>query len=114
MPNGKIQTEHVEVLKQVGEWLKTYGETIYGTRGGPLTARDWGVTTQKGNKVYVHVLSWHDESLIIPSWGKKVKAAKLFSDQSALKFIENEYGITIKVPKNKFDEVDTVIELELK
>jgi alpha-L-fucosidase len=43
-----------------------------------------------------------------------VKAAKLFSDQSALKFIENEYGITIKVPKNKFDEVDTVIELELK
>jgi alpha-L-fucosidase len=47
MPNGKIQPEHHELLSQVGDWLKRNGETIYGTRGGPLTARDWGVTTQK-------------------------------------------------------------------
>ncbi len=53
MPNGKIQPEHVELLRQVGEWTKQYGETVYGTRGGPLSAREWGVMTQKGNKIYV-------------------------------------------------------------
>jgi alpha-L-fucosidase len=114
MPNGKIQQEHVESLKSVGEWLAANGETIYGTRGGPLSARDWGVTTQKDNKVYVHILNWFDESLTIPSWGKKIKSAKLFSDKSTLKFIENEYGITIKVPKSKMDELDTIVELEIK
>jgi alpha-L-fucosidase len=115
MPNGKIQPEHVEKLKLMGEWLTANGETIYGTRGGPLSARDWGVTTQKGNKVYIHILDWQDESLIIPSWGKKIKSAKLFKDKSVVKFTENaEFGITLKIPKAKLDEIDTIVELELK
>ena len=114
MPNGKIQTEHIERLKEMGEWLTANGETIYGTRGGPLTARDWGVSTQKGNKVYIHILDWQDESLVIPSWGKKIKSAKLFKDKSAVKIVENDFGITLKIPKAKLDEVDTIVELELK
>jgi alpha-L-fucosidase len=114
MPNGNIQPEHQELLKQMGEWLSKNGETIYGTRGGPLTARDWGVTTQKGNKVYVHILKWFDESLVIPSWGKKIKSAKLFQDKSPIRFLENDFGVTLKIPKEKLDEVDTIVELELK
>jgi alpha-L-fucosidase len=114
MPNGKIQPEHIDALKQVGEWLSKNGETVYGTRGGPLTARDWGVTTQKDNKVYVHILKWFDESLTIPTWGKKIKSAKLFTDKSMVKFSDNEFGITLSIPKSKLDEIDTIIELELK
>lgn len=114
MPNGKIQPEHIASLKEMGTWLNSYGETIYGTRGGPLTARDWGVTTAKGNKVYVHVLNWFDESLTMPSWGRKIKSAKMFSDKSAIRFLENEYGLTLKIPKDKMDDIDTIIELELK
>lgn len=113
MPNGKIQTEHAELLRQIGTWLNEYGETIYGSQGGPVSARDWGVTTQKGNKVYVHILQWHDESLIVPSWGKKVRSAKLFKDKSNVRFVQNDYGITLKIPKEKFDEVDTIVELEV-
>lgn len=114
MPDGRIQPEHVQRLKEMGEWLNVYGETIYGTRQGPLTARDWGVTTQKDNKVYVHLLKWYDESIVIPSWGKKVKGARLFADKTPLKFSENEFGITVRIPKSKLDEIDTVIELEIK
>ncbi len=114
MPNGKIQPDHVELLKQMGEWLNANGETIYGSSGGPLTARDWGVTTQKGNKVFVHVLDWQDESIVIPSWGKKIRSAKLFTDKTAIKFTENEYGITLKIPKEKMNDLDTIVELELK
>lgn len=114
MPNGKIQPEHVALLKQMGEWTRQYGETIYGTRGGPLTPREWGITTQKGNKVYVHILKWHDETLTLPKLGKKVVSAKLFSDKTPIKFVENDFGLSIKVPKDKMNEIDTVIELELK
>jgi len=114
MPNGKIQPEHVALLRQMGEWTRQYGETIYGTRGGPLTPRDWGVTTQKGNKVYIHILKWYDETLTLPKLGKKVVSAKLFIDKTSLKFVENDFGLSIKVPKDKMNEIDTVIELELK
>jgi alpha-L-fucosidase len=112
MPNGKIQPEHEQRLKEVGQWLSRNGEAIYGTKQGPLTARDWGVTTQKGNKVYVHVLQWHDESLTLPSWGKKIKSAKLFPSGTAVKFVENEFGVTLKVPRSSFQDFDTIVELE--
>ena len=51
---------------------------------------------------------------MIPSWEKKIKSAKLFSDKSAIKFLENDFGITLKIPKEKLDEVDTIVELELR
>jgi len=114
MPNGKIQPEHKAALKEVGEWLKIYGETIYATQGGPLSERIWGVTTQKGNKIYVHVLNWQDETLTIPRLGKKVVSAKLFKDKSVLKFTENDFGVNIQIPKSTQDEIDKVIELEVK
>jgi alpha-L-fucosidase len=114
MPNGQIQPEHVERLQQVGTWLTKNGETIYGTRGGPLSARDWGVTTQKGNTVFVHILRWTDNVLTIPSWGKKIKAAKIYGTTTTVKFVENEYGITLQIPPAGRQELDTIIELQLK
>jgi alpha-L-fucosidase len=55
-PDGTIDEVSSERLRGIGEWLKQYGETIYGTRGGPVAAQDWGVTTKKPGVVYVHVL----------------------------------------------------------
>ncbi len=114
MPNGLIQPEHQQRLRDMGAWLKKNGATIYGTRGGPLSARIWGVTTRKGNKVYVHILNWQDETLTLPKWGQKVVAARLFQDQSLLRFQENDFGVSVLIPKEKRDEIDTIIELEVK
>lgn len=114
MPNGKIQPEHKASLKAMGEWLSVYGETIYGTEGGPLSARTWGVTTQKANKVYVHIMNWQDEALTLPKLGKKVIAARMFIDKSPIRFIENDFGVILQVPKGKLNEIDTVVEIELK
>ena len=60
MPDGKIQPEFVAAAcSESGDWLSQNGESIYGTRGGPVAPlQSWGVTThsKSGNRVYVHVL----------------------------------------------------------
>ena len=36
MPNGKIQSNHISSLKEIGNWLTKNGETIYNTSQGPI------------------------------------------------------------------------------
>jgi alpha-L-fucosidase len=113
-PAGKIQPEFADRLKQVGAWLEKNGETIYGTRGGPLTPRPWGVTTRKGNKVYLHILNWPDQTIAIPKLDKKVKSATFFKDGGKLDFYEQDkYGLLIRSPQGFTDEYDTIVVLEL-
>jgi len=113
MPDGKIQPEFVSTLKEVGAWIEKYGETIYGTRGGPVSLRTWGVTTQKGNKVYIHILSSEDSNLLMPDFGKKVKSISLFKAGTKLKFKQDAVGIAVSVPEEILDETDTVLVVEL-
>jgi alpha-L-fucosidase len=114
MPNGKIQPEFVTRLKEIGEWLDKNGESIYGTRGGPFTPRPWGVTTRKGNKVYLHILNWPDPVLAMPKMPQKVKSAKLLKDGTKVEFLEHDkYGFFIRFPQNVRDEIDTIVVLEL-
>ena len=76
MPTGEIQPLHQERLRAVGGWLREHGEAIYGTRGGPISPRPWGVTTQKDNRVFVHVLDWADRQLSLPKLPGTVVGAR--------------------------------------
>jgi alpha-L-fucosidase len=111
MPNGKIQPEFATRLQEMGGWLSRYGESIYGTRGGPLPPRPWGVTTRKGATVYVHVLDWPDETLSIPRLPAKVTAARFVKDGSRAGFVEDASGIRVTIPAAMRDEYDTVVAL---
>lgn len=113
MPNGKIQPEFVKTLGEMGNWMKTYGETVYGTRGGPVAPKNWGVTTIKGNKVYVHVMNPESESILMPEMIKKIKKAYLFDDQTKVVFKQDEFGTTIKIPTGKLKKFDTIVVLEI-
>ena len=113
MPNGKIQPEFLAALKEMGMWMEKNGETIYETRGGPVTPRSWGVTTQKGNKVYVHIMNLEDDNLLIPDFGKKVKNITLFTSGAKLKYKQDAFGITITVPAEVIDETDTILVIEV-
>jgi len=112
MPNGKIQPEFVKTLGEMGEWMKVYGEAVYGTRGGPIDPHPWGVTTIKGNKVYVHLMGESDENLLLNDFGKKIRKAYLFDDQSAIVYKQTEFGINMKVPQSKRKPIDTIVVLE--
>jgi alpha-L-fucosidase len=108
--DGTVQPEFVERLHEVGDWTSKYGETIYGTKGGPVSPRPWGVTTQKGNRIYVHVLDWVDPLLALPA-RFSVKSAKLYPSGTAVSFEIVRDGLLLHLPKQT-DDVDTVIVLE--
>ena len=112
MPNGRIQPEFVSRLAEVGTWLGKNGESIYGTRGGPIAPHPWGVTTQKGNRVYVHVLENQDQALLIPALPSKVHAAKLLGTGAAVEYTQTDSGVILKVPQAP-DAIDTIVVLEL-
>jgi alpha-L-fucosidase len=113
MPNGEIQQEFVTRLRAVGEWLSKYGDSIYGTRGGPIAPGEWGVTTQKDNKIYVHILSWHAPLLALPPITSKVVEAHSILDASPVEFTQNADGVVLKLPLPQSDEADRVIVLTL-
>lgn len=111
-PGGALPDLALNRLKAMGEWLKQYGETIYGTRGGIIAPHDWGVSTQRGNKLYVHILDCMDSSLYLPTGNRKVKSAKVFATGKPVRFTKTVDGITVNMgeaPK----EIDYVLELTL-
>ncbi|MCD8184633.1 MAG: alpha-L-fucosidase [Bacteroides sp.] len=111
-PDGELPETALQRLAEVGEWMKTYGETIYGTRGGRIAPHAWGVTTQKGNKLYVHILDLQDKTLFLPLGDKKVKKAVSFADRRPLKAQKCEGGVTLSLPEVPTD-IDKVVELEI-
>jgi alpha-L-fucosidase len=112
MPNGEIQSEFSTRLKAIGEWLAKYGDSIYGTRGGPIAAGDWGVTTHKENKIYVHVLHWQAPLLALPPIEGKIVDARSLSDASAVEFSQKTDGVVLKVP-GRSAETDRIVVLTL-
>ena len=110
MPNGKIQPEFVERLHAMGDWLRKNGDSVYGTRGGPVKPRPWGVTTRKGSKVYVHVLDWPDEVLALPRI-EGVQSAKLFAGGTPVSVKTVEGATLLHLPPGR-DPVDTIVVLE--
>src|SRR5260221_7998030 len=57
-PTGEILPEHRERYLAISQWLKKYGKSVYGTRGGPIKPAAWGVSTYRGREIYLHVLNW--------------------------------------------------------
>jgi alpha-L-fucosidase len=110
-PNGEIDPQFVTRLHAVGEWLAKYGDSIYGTRGGPIPPGDWGVTTQKGAKIYVHVLNWNAPLLALLPISGKVTSAHMLVGERQIEATQNSNGIILKLPPATNDEPDRVIVL---
>lgn len=109
-PNGELPAVALERLSQMGEWMDTYGPTIYGTRGGIIKPQEWGVTTQKEKTLYVHILYLKDKELFLPVTGNKLRKAVVFKDQKKVNVYQDEKGIKLFLGEVPTDD-DYVIEL---
>jgi alpha-L-fucosidase len=110
-PDGTIQPEAVERLRALGRWLATYGESVYATRAGPIPPRAWGVTTRRGDTIFVHVLDWPDRVLALPSLDARIRRARMLAGGAAVPFTQGEAGVTLTLPPAG-DEPDRVVVLE--
>jgi len=111
-PDGTIQPEAAARLDSLGTWLRTYGSSIYGTRGGPITPRPWGVTTQRGDTVFVHLLDWSDRVVSIPTFGARVVRAAMLGTGTPVAVGQTSDAITLGLPTGSSGEIDRVIVLE--
>lgn len=80
---------------------------------GDIPPRDWGATTRKGDKLYIHILDLQDDSLFIPLKDCKITAAQCVNDGKRLKFIQDKDGVLLKLGTVP-DETDFIVELVLK
>ena len=129
-PDGLIEESHAARLREMGAFLKQYGESIYATRGGPFVAPDekkrpadtegfvlaegnwWGGSTQKGNTIYLHILRWPSDSIRLPAMPRKILRHSLLGGGNAA-VRQSESGIQVSVPAGRRHAVDTIVKLEL-
>jgi alpha-L-fucosidase len=110
--DGTLGPEFVDRLKDVGRWLDKYGETVYGTRAGPIPPQPWGVSVHKGRTVYLHVLR-PDRPITLP---KEFEGAepRAFGADKPLKTTPTERGLSLTIPDEARTPVDTIVVLRVR
>jgi alpha-L-fucosidase len=129
-PDGLIEGSHAARLREMGAFMKQYGESIYATRGGPFIAPDekmrpadahgfalaegnwWGGSTNKGNTIYLHILRWPADTISLPAMPRKIVRHSLLGDGNAI-VKQSESGIQVSVPAARRHAIDTIVKLEL-
>ncbi|PTS99031.1 hypothetical protein DBR11_13550 [Pedobacter sp. HMWF019] len=114
MADGRIEQRQINRLKEMGDWLANYGESIYGTKGGPYKPNEVFATTRKNNKLYVHIFDQKSADVILPALhGVKVNQAYLLKG-SKINYSQNTDGsIVLRLPEHLPNADDSVIVLEL-
>jgi len=114
MMDGRMEARQITRLKEMGDWLKKYGESIYDTKGGPYTPNDLFVTTRKGKKIYVHLLEKKTGVLDLPATPGVTIQKAYFMGGSVLAFTQDERtGISIRLPDILPETISSIIVLEV-
>ncbi len=126
-PDGSVPPPSVEILEQVGRWLDTNGEAIYGTERGDLTPNANSNLTRRGNTLYIHThfwpghtpaaewLSFYRPEVVIALGGVKprVLSARLLKTGQKVEFTQDEFTLRLTgLPMQAPDQPATVIEVE--
>jgi alpha-L-fucosidase len=110
---GEIPQPSIERLKQIGAWMNVNHEAIYGTQASPFPYLPWGKATLKGQKLYLHVVSWPKNGILkVPLKNRALSAWLLADPNSKLGLAQDEDRIVIKVPCNAPDSILSVVVLQ--
>ena len=87
MLDGRMEARQIKLLKEMGSWLQLYGESIYGTKGGPYTPGNSYAATRKGNKIYLHIFEKKNSEIDLPALPSvKIMKAYLLNNNAEVKF----------------------------
>lgn len=119
-PEGEIPAASLERLKEVGQWMKDNGESIYGSSAAPFgEALRWGRVTMKGDMLYLLVFDLpKDRLLVLPELKTPVEKAYMLADREkkalAVSMPDIQTGVTVTVPEGVvMDTSVTVVAVKL-
>jgi len=92
MPNGKIDLKVQEALKEVGVWMKRFGNTIYGTKAGPIPYDGKIASTRKGTSIYMHFLEEGVKNIKLAEEPLKIISITDYDTGKPVKFIKKVTG----------------------
>lgn len=103
-PDGRMPKPAVEILGELGAWLKANGDAIYGTRvAAPYRVGDFGFTQKNGTTYAIMLVDSDDavlpEKVLIPYTEKQVNSVSLVCHDMELTFEQKEDGILVTLPK---------------
>jgi len=119
--DGTFDTRDVAILQGIGDWVKKNYESVGGAGASGMPLQNWGVTTRKDKKLYLHVFQWPQNGKLqvgsMPAMAKKVYLLADGAKQS-LKFAQTATsdgltGITVSLPAKPIDTANTVLVVEL-
>ena len=111
-PDGVIDPLQAARIKEVGDWLAKYGESIYGTRGGPYKPGKAFASTRKGNAVYLHLLKPETGRWELPALPAEIKSATLLTG-GKITATQQDGKLVVTIPDAELDTLDTLVKLEL-
>jgi alpha-L-fucosidase len=109
---GEFQADFVDRLREIGNWMKINGESVYGTRGGPYIPTNNYACTRKGNNIYLQIFKFNGNKLVMPPLAAKIKDAKLM-DGTPVVFQNTKEALTINLEPLKQDSIVTTIKLTI-
>ena len=128
-PDGQLPDEAVKILEDIGKFMRPYGKSIYSTRGGCVPPQAWGVTTQRGKTLYIHILNTEKEgkvfnegleqveghwSLLVPTGKQSIKSVRRMGSNASLTFRHESGGTRIFLPSRPTtDMTDLILEATL-
>ena len=84
-PDGELPALALDRLRGLGTWMRQYGSTVDGTVGGPVPEQSWGVSTMRGDTVYLHVLQSGLIAITVPL-DRKPRRVTAFDGRKKLKW----------------------------
>ncbi|RCW44350.1 alpha-L-fucosidase [Paenibacillus prosopidis] len=101
-PDGRLPEGAIATIKELGAWMKTYGEAVYGTRICAPYFTDGFAFTSKEDNVYATRLYPSEQtpvagSITIPYKGQ-VASVELIGSGESLPFERTEAGLNVELP----------------
>lgn len=111
--DGTIPRASANILRKVGQWVDRNQGAIYGAGRSPFRTST-GLSTVKGNTLYMHVLRWPGGEIHFGGIKNRVRSASLLDGGKELKVQQEGDRVTVRgLSRWDRDKWDTVIVLEL-
>jgi len=111
--DGSVPVPSVEILKSVGKWLRKNGSSIRGITKSRIESVDGALVAQKGNTVYLYMVSWPGTTLTIGGIDRKpLRATLLVTGQEIAVELRGTRLILSGLPSDPPDDPVTVLALE--